>query len=238
MIKKTLYVLSIFGFAFVLFFPGYASRAQAKGNPVLIFSDGFESGSLAAWSLKVRDGTDLAVTTQASLVGVYGMRARIDDNTAIYVQDNTPNAESVYNIVFHFDPHSVAMANLDSHAIVLAQDLQSTFVAAIRVELRSLNGAYQIRARSRNDNLTWTNTSWVTISDAEHEIEVEWDGASLPGQNDGKLKFKVDGVVKAERTGLDSDTFRIDRVRFGAVQGIDAGTRGTEYFDQFESYTE
>jgi hypothetical protein len=42
--------------------------------------------------------------------------------------------------------------------------------------------------------------------------------------------------VKADIDGLDSDTFRIDRIRFGAVQGIDAGTRGAEYFDQFESY--
>ncbi len=33
----------------------------------------------------------------------------------------------------------------------------------------------------------------------------------------------------------DNDTRRIDRVRLGAVAGIDTGTRGTYYFDAFES---
>ena len=31
------------------------------------------------------------------------------------------------------------------------------------------------------------------------------------------------------------DTWRIERARLGAVAGIDTGTRGTIYFDAFES---
>jgi len=34
---------------------------------------------------------------------------------------------------------------------------------------------------------------------------------------------------------MDNDTRRIDRVRLGAITGIDAGTRGTYYFDAFMS---
>jgi hypothetical protein len=34
---------------------------------------------------------------------------------------------------------------------------------------------------------------------------------------------------------MDNDTRRIDRVRLGALTGIDTGTRGTYYFDAFES---
>jgi hypothetical protein len=206
--------------------------------PIPIFSDGFESGNLAAWDGKFKDGNDLLVTQPAAMVGVYGMRALIDDNIAIFVQDESPNGESIYNIVFHFDPHSIAMANLDTHTIFLAQDFQASWTSAIQVEFRSMGGAYQLRARARNDNLTWTNTNWFTITDAPHQIEVEWDAATGPGQNDGKLKFKIDGLVKGNRTGLDNDTLRIDRARFGAPGGIDTGTRGTEFFDQFESFTE
>jgi hypothetical protein len=34
---------------------------------------------------------------------------------------------------------------------------------------------------------------------------------------------------------VDNDTRRIDQARLGAVSGIDTGTRGTYYFDAFES---
>lgn len=215
---------------------GHPQGVKASLSQTLIFADGFESGNLSAWSGKVRDGNDLAVTSAAALVGLKGMRARVDDNNRIYVQDDTPNSEAVYNIKFYFDPNSITMAEGDVHAILVAFDARSTFVPAIGVDLRFFNGAYQLRARARLDAITWVRTAWMAISDGEHQIEVEWDGASLPGDNDGKLKFKIDGVVRANRTGLDNDTFRIDRVRLGAVMGIDTGTRGIYYFDQFESY--
>jgi hypothetical protein len=37
-------------------------------------------------------------------------------------------------------------------------------------------------------------------------------------------------------TGIDNDTKRVEMVRLGAVTGIDSGTRGTYYFDTFESH--
>ena len=235
MFRKVLFIVSVLSLAVM------SARAvtpvRAAQTQVPIFSDGFESGNLSAWSAKVTDAGDLAVTSPAALEGTKGMRAWIDDNRNIYVQDNTPNNEAVYNIHFHFDPNSIVMANLDSHNIIVAYDLKTTLVPAIRVELRFFEGAYQVRTGSRNDApMSWTYTRWFTISNAEHEIEVEWDGASLPGQNDGKLKLKIDGVVRADRTGLDSDTVRIDAVRIGAVAGVDTGTRGRYFFDQFESY--
>ncbi|HLE53407.1 MAG TPA: hypothetical protein VI755_15180 [Anaerolineales bacterium] len=236
MLRKALFVFSILSLALMSFQTGFLFKGQSGPNQVLIFADGFESGNFSAWSAKVTDLGDLAVTSAAHLVGTKGMRALIDDNNMLYVQDNTPNNEAIYDIHFHFDPNSIGMANMDIHTILNGQDSQSTFVAALRVELRYSVGSYQIRAGARNDNLTWTNTSFFNISDAPHQIEVEWDGGSAPGQNDGKLKLKIDSVLRGNRTGIDNDTFRIDRVRLGAVAGIDNGTRGTYYFDQFESY--
>ena len=55
------------------------------------------------------------------------------------------------------------------------------------------------------------------------------------GANNGGLTFWIDGVQKANLTGNDNDTRRIDRVRLGATSGLDTGTRGTYYFDAFES---
>jgi len=236
MLRKALFIFSILSLALMSFQTGFLFKEQSGPNQVLIFADGFESGNLSAWSAKVTDLGDLAVTSAAHMIGLKGMQALIDDNHVLYVQDDTPNNEAIYNVNFHFDPNSISMANMDVHTILSGQDLQSTFVAALRVELRRFAGSYQIRAGARNDNLTWTNTSFFNISDAEHQIEVEWDGASSAGQNDGKLKLKIDSNLLGNRTGIDNDTFRIDRVRLGAVANIDTGTRGTYYFDQFESY--
>ena len=237
MLRKALFIISIVTLALMSFQTGYLFNRQSSPNQVLIFADGFESGDLSAWSSKVTDLGDLMVTSAAALVGTKGMQALIDDNHVLYVQDITPNNELTYNVKFHFDPNSISMAEMDTHTILSGQDFQgTTFVAAMRVELRYSAGAYRIRAGARNYDLTWTNTRFFTISDAEHEIEVEWDAANPPGDNDGKLKLKIDGVLLGNRTGLNNDTFRIDRVRLGAVTGIDTGTRGTYYFDQFESY--
>jgi hypothetical protein len=47
--------------------------------------------------------------------------------------------------------------------------------------------------------------------------------------------FWIDGVQQADLTGVDNDTRRIDQSRLGAVSGVDNGTRGTYFFDAFES---
>jgi hypothetical protein len=55
------------------------------------------------------------------------------------------------------------------------------------------------------------------------------------GANDGGLTLWIDGTQQANVTRIDNDTRRIESVRMGAVSGVDIGTRGTEYFDAFES---
>ena len=40
----------------------------------------------------------------------------------------------------------------------------------------------------------------------------------------------------ANLTGVANSSWRIDRIQLGAVAGIDTGTRGTYYFDAFESH--
>jgi hypothetical protein len=45
----------------------------------------------------------------------------------------------------------------------------------------------------------------------------------------------IDDIQQEDLNGIDNDTRRIDRARLGALSGIDTGTRGTYYFDAFES---
>lgn len=200
----------------------------------LIFADGFESGNLSAWSSTTTDGSDLSVNVASALICNYGMQAAIDDNNSIHVTDDSPSAETRYRERFYFDPNTILMKNNDNHYLFYGYTGASTVI--LRVQFRYSNNSYQIRAALRNDISTWTSSSWFTIMDAPHSIELDWRAATASGANNGGLTLWIDGVQRANLTGLDNDTRRIDRVRLGAVSGVDNGTRGAYYFDAFESH--
>jgi hypothetical protein len=201
--------------------------------PDLIFANGFEAGNLSAWSASTTNGGALSASTSAALVGTYGLRAAINSNTAIYVTDDTPNAEPRYRARFYFDPNSIVMSSGDAHYLFYGYTGASTVV--LRVELRRSLGTYQVRAALVNNSTSWTNSAWFSLSDALHFIELDWRAATAAGANNGGLTLWIDGTQLANLTGVANDTRRIDRVRLGPVAGIDSGTRGTEYFDAFES---
>jgi hypothetical protein len=199
----------------------------------LIFVDSFESGNLSAWASNSTDAGDLSVSPSAALVGSQGLQAVIDDVNAIYVTDDRPNAERHYRMRFYFDPNSLAMANGDSHLIFRGYSGTKTVVT--RVEFGFSAGSYQIKAAVMSDGSTWTETNWFPISDAPHFIELDWRAATLVGVNNGGLSLWIDGVQQADLIYIDNDTWRLDRVQLGALASLDAGTRGSYYFDGFES---
>jgi hypothetical protein len=204
-----------------------------SGGSDLIFANDFETGNLAAWTGSVTDAGDLSVTSAAALVGTKGMQAVIDDANLIYVTDDSPNSEPRYRARFYFDPNSIAMASGDNHRIIVAYAGTST--AVIRCEFRYYSGAYQVEFLVLNDSGSWQSTNWFTISDAKHSIEFDWKAATAVGASNGYLTLWIDGTQQANLTGIDNDTRRVDRVRLGAIYGIDTGTRGTYYFDDFVS---
>jgi len=200
-----------------------------------IFTEGFETGDLSAWSSSVIDAGDLSVSAGAALTGSKGLQAVIDDNIAIFATDDTPNTEPRYRVRFYFDPNSISMVSGDGHNTFLGYSGSATFTSVLRVGFGFSSGVYQVRVGLLNDSGTWINSSWFTISDAPHPIELDWKAATGAGANNGGLTFWIDGIQKANLTGVDNDTQRIDRVQLGAAAGIDSGTRGTYYFDIFES---
>jgi hypothetical protein len=209
---------------------------KVSPNPVMdvIFADGFESGNLSKWSASTTDGGDLSVSTAAKLVGNFGLQANIDDNRAIYVTDGSPFAEPKYRARFYFDPNSIRMASGNAHYIFYGYTGSSS-TGLVRVELRYSGGTYQLRGSLLNDATTWRSSNWFTISDARHRVEISWRAATAAGANNGVLTLWIDGVNKASLTGVDNDTRRIGFIRLGAVASIDSGTRGTYYFDAFQS---
>lgn len=200
----------------------------------LIFADGFESGNLAAWSSSQADGGDLSASPSAALVGGQGMQALIDDNNSLVVIEDSPTAEARYRVRFYFDPNSIPMAAGNAHLLFQGFSGSGT-VQVLQVELRFQATGYELRALLVNDAKAWTSTSWFPLSDAPHTLELDWRAATAAGANNGGLTFWIDGVQQADLTGIDNDTRRIDQVRLGAASGVDSGTRGTYFFDAFES---
>ena len=213
--------------------PTFTPTATNTPLPNLIFADDFESGNLSAWSSATTDGGNLSVSAAAALVDTQGMQALINDNHAIYVTDDRPTAEPRYRARFYFDPNTIPMTKNNAHFLFYGLNAAGTVV--MQVELRFSNSQYQIRASLLNDSTSFTSTAWFTISDAPHPIELDWRASTAAGANNGGLTLWIDGVQKADLTGVDNDTRRIDSVRLGAVAGINNGTRGIYYFDAFES---
>jgi hypothetical protein len=198
--------------------------------PDLIFADSFESGDLSAWSGGSTNGGNLSVTAGA-LSETYGLRVFINNNTAMYVEDNSPNSETRYRARFRFDPNSIPMGSGNAHFIFYGYTGASTLV--LRMELRcngggcpSGGGSYQVQADLRNNSSTWTPTGWFTLSDAAHTLELDWQASAS-----GSLAFWIDGTQQANLSGVNNSNRCMDLVRWGPVEGIDNGTRGTYYLD-------
>jgi hypothetical protein len=167
------------------------------------------------------------------------MQAVIDDANTIFVRDDTPNAEPRYRARFYFDPNSILMASGDAHFIFKGfSGTSSANTELLRVELRRTSAGYEVRASLLDDGTLWVHTAWVPIQDRSNSIELDWRAATGVGANDGGLTFWVHDGFSLQQVAtslVDNDTRRVDFVRLGALTGIDAGTRGTYYFDVFES---
>ncbi len=201
--------------------------------PEVVFTDGFESADLSGWTSSKTDNGSLSVSPAAAMVDSYGMRAVINDKNGIYVTDDTPSFDSSYRARFYFDPNSIKMKSGDEFTLFYGYSGTST--QALRVEMQSSSGKYQLRASIKDDGSSWKTGSWYTISDAPHAIELFWLASTSSSAKDGSLTLWIDGIEQGSVTKVDNDTRRIDMIRFGAVDGIDSGTHGTVFFDAFES---
>ncbi|HKY54733.1 MAG TPA: choice-of-anchor Q domain-containing protein [Anaerolineales bacterium] len=209
------------------------TATTTPGVSDLIFADGFESGNLSAWSSSTINGGDLSVSPSAALIGNWGMQALINDNNILSVTDNSPNAEPRYRVRFYFDPNSISMSSGDAHFIFKA--FMGTSTEVVRLEFRQLSGVYQIRPGAFQNDSSWVYNNWFTISDGPHSIELDWRAASASGAGDGYLTMWIDGGGQIMLATVDNSGKWIDSARLGALTGIDTGTRGTYYFDAFES---
>lgn len=199
----------------------------------LVFRDDFESNDFSMWSSTTTGGGDLSLSSGAALYDSYGMQAVINDNTAIYATDHSPERESEYRARFYFDPNSVTIPVGNGFSILTTEAASGS---GYRVMLNNVSGAYKLQAQARSDASSWVTGGMVDTVDAPQLIEVEYKAASAAGANDGYLKLWLNDTLVDTISNLDNDTRLIDAALLGATGSLDTGTSGTIYFDAFESY--
>jgi hypothetical protein len=164
------------------------------------------------------------------------MSVNITNNSPAYVRDDTPNLETHYRARFYFNPNGIVMGKNDSHVLLGAYTAQSANTLVI--ELRKNGNSFQIRAGLLNDRGRWSYTGWTMLPNSPNPwkaIELDWRASTAAGANNGGLILWLNGTQVANLTGIDNDLQKVDWAALGAVNGIDSTTRGTYYFDEFES---
>jgi hypothetical protein len=208
-------------------------------NPrILLTAGSLTALVLAAGALApAARATSLQVNAAAALVDNFGLAVIFDDTTqSAYVQDDSPLGESHYRASFRFNPNAITMVDNKRHKIFQGFQ-QSPTARLVTVVFRKQGGTNYVLVKAHKDDGSWAQTPWVTIGDVPTTLEIDWTRSSAAGANDGRLIFTVDGSQEADVTGIDNDAIgTIDFVRLGAAGGVDAGTIGTQYFDEFESW--
>jgi hypothetical protein len=203
-----------------------------------IFADGFESSDATAWSLDATDdGVDLAVTGAAALDGTTrGLQALVDDTAALWVQDDSPRAETTYRARFYLDPNGFDPGETQNRfrTRVFLAFSESPMRRVAALVLRRQSGSYGLMGRARLDDDSQADTGFFAISDGPHVVELEVRAATTPAANDGSLLLWIDGVGVAARTGLDNHLGLVDLARLGAMS-VKPGAAGTLYLDEFVS---
>jgi subtilisin family serine protease len=206
--------------------PPTPTPTATPGQVDLIFADGFESGSTAAWSSVSGPGAVLVNSSAAFAPGLYGMAARVSGGASGYGVDDSPTAETSYHARFYFHPNNVTIGSATE---VVFNGLNARGQVVFQVQFHRTNaGAYQVRGLVSSGRKAST-TSWVTITNAYHPIEIAWQSASS-----ASFSLYVDGALKQTLTGLNTSAYLVDTAWLGPSSGL-SGISGTQYFDNFSS---
>jgi hypothetical protein len=206
-------------------------------RPDLIFADGFESGSLSAWSSNAAGGGDLFVSADAAArLTTNGLSGTIHDTAALYVQDGSPRDELRYRGRFYFDPNGFdpgeAQGRHRTRLFIVFEENPTRRLAAI--VLRRQGGDYSLIGRARLDDGAQADTPPMPISDGPHFVEFDWRRSSGPDASDGSFEMWIDGTSVGVLSNLDNSVSSVDFVRLGALS-VKTAASGTLYWDEFES---
>jgi hypothetical protein len=202
----------------------------------LIFRDGFESGTLSAWSAASVGGGDLSLNSVTPLVGSFDIKGVVNDTNPLYVEDHSPLDEEHYRARFRFDPNDFDPGTAQSHfrtrIFIALEEGPNRRLAA--VVLRKLGGQFSLMGRTHRDDGSHTGTGFFNLAPGPHLVEVEWKRATSAVSADGEFRLWIDDTLMSALTALQNNVSSVDFARLGALS-VKAGANGTLYWDDFES---
>lgn len=218
------------------------STTTTTMEPSLIFADGFESGDTAAWSLDQVFGMgSFIVNGAAALDGSFGFRASAPNfSSAAYVEDESPEEETVYRARFRVDLDPLgtnALAGPATPSLVSAGSIpfaSSAFNVYWRLDPAPAGNTWEVGMANNSDGGP-TGLYWIDAPDGPFEMIVEWAAATAPGANDGLVRMAVSGGATHEETGLDNDQRRVGYIRFGLISP-NGNISAVIDIDDFESH--
>jgi len=204
-----------------------------------IFSDGFESENLAAWSSTTPGpwpNAHAGSALRSSLFGLSGSVEVEDPAVPQFVQDDTPDDEGRYRARFYFRTNGFDPGEaLDRRRIRLFIAFEEDPVRRLAaIVLRRLGGQFSLMGRVRLDDDSQHNSGFFPISDGEHAVELDWKRASGPDANDGSFELWIDGSSVYATAALDNSRSAVDFVRMGAL-AVKPGADGYLDWDEFVS---
>lgn len=199
----------------------------------ILFDIDHEVGDLSEYDSTVTDGGDLSVTVAAALnTTSYGLQCVIDDTNDIYGEGNlgASSTTGVVRLRFFIDPNGVSLAQYSTMGT--CQIFASSDLHLLLVLIEGAASGYVLKVGVWEDDGTYSST-WTTMTDAEHCIEVQLTRAASNVASDGDVDAWLDGVALTSITGLDNyDRFDdFDYIRLGTFS-IPGGTSGTVYEDE------
>ncbi|MDY7095069.1 MAG: beta-propeller fold lactonase family protein [Acidobacteriota bacterium] len=210
--------------------PEPGNNSQTDADPIVapdgqIFFDGFETGDLSRWSRTVGD-----------LVGPFEF-ILTPGRTDAWRQQDGPKREQRYRARFVFDAGDTTLAPGAFHQIYAAQD-ELTGRTVFALELGAGTGGHRVRAVAWTGDGRRIESTWAPLAPGRHQLEADWWASPRVESSAGGLRLWIDGEVAADLTGVDNHRLRVDAVRFGAVDGVDAGTRGRHRYERLEGGSE
>lgn len=201
----------------------------------ILFVDDFETGDLSAWSSRSTNGGNLSASNLAAIHGNYGMQIAINNVSPMFVQDDRPMSEKRYRARFYIDPNSITMNNFDNFQLFRGYNANNQVMIMMGFGYR-MNGEYTIQVGLSTDSGGWYISQQITITDDVHSIEFDWRGATAAGANDGGLTLWIDGTQRVAFSNMDNDVNSLEYIQIGAVMGIDNGTIGSVFIDDYVSH--
>ncbi len=222
---------------------GVGSTCSADTDAYYELQTVTETGQLFEGCVTLTAGNDFVIAGSGAATFAAGSRIVLQNGFAVqaggsftavidsslapfaYVQDNSPTAESTYNVQFYVDLDSLDLGEADQIAHLVAYD------GAGRPQIKLLIESGPALVLTVRDSAgTFHSTSAVPTAAGFNQVTIAWTAAVS-----STASLTVNGGEPALVT-TDTSTGRIESVRWGAVGGSFPSSSGQIAQDEFTSW--